>query len=244
MLFRRVIVLTTKFSCSNLNYFMSLQTNLKIKIKCESIFLFYDPRFSKEHCLLEGSQTSPVCVSGKSIVWSIGGMILTGENRSTQRKTCPTATYPIQTSMDRPGIAPASSVFMEITMRNSFCTSQSTNRALTNWHCLIIAVCSEQHTRHPNALWEQRVGFNLRTTHVFCRASGLLTLNLLTTTIVAFPSNASKRQMGFNSAFKGLSRTLVPFPRTCAFHRLLTTLDNVLGNSTRSSFEVRSGATQ
>ena len=32
-----------------------------------------------------------------------------------------------------------------------------------------------------------------------------LTLNLLTTTIVAPPSNASKWQMGFNSAFKGLS---------------------------------------
>ena len=33
---------------------------------------------------------------------------------------------------------------------------------------------------------------------------GPLTLNLLTTTIVVPPSNASKRQMGFNSAFKGL----------------------------------------
>jgi hypothetical protein len=33
-----------------------------------------------------------------------------------------------------------------------------------------------------------------------------LTLNLLTTTIVAPPSNASKRQMGFNSAFKGLKQ--------------------------------------
>ena len=32
-----------------------------------------------------------------------------------------------------------------------------------------------------------------------------LTLNLLTTTIVAPPSNVSKWQMGFNSAFKGLS---------------------------------------
>jgi hypothetical protein len=31
-----------------------------------------------------------------------------------------------------------------------------------------------------------------------------LTLNLLTTTIVALPSNASKWQIGFNSAFKGL----------------------------------------
>jgi hypothetical protein len=32
-----------------------------------------------------------------------------------------------------------------------------------------------------------------------------LTLNLLTTTIVAPPSNASKWQIGFNSAFKGLN---------------------------------------
>ena len=31
-----------------------------------------------------------------------------------------------------------------------------------------------------------------------------LTLNLLTTSIVAPPSNASKWQIGFNSAFKGL----------------------------------------
>ena len=30
-----------------------------------------------------------------------------------------------------------------------------------------------------------------------------LTLNLLTTTIVAPPSNATKWQLGFNSAFKG-----------------------------------------
>jgi len=35
-----------------------------------------------------------------------------------------------------------------------------------------------------------------------------LTLNLLTTTIVALPSNASKWQMGFNLAFKGLKRSV------------------------------------
>jgi hypothetical protein len=34
-----------------------------------------------------------------------------------------------------------------------------------------------------------------------------LTLNLLMTTIVAIPSNASKWQMGFNLAFKGLRQT-------------------------------------
>ena len=37
------------------------------------------------------------------------------------------------------------------------------------------------------------------------KVSVILTLNLLTTTRVAPPSNASKWQMGFNSAFKGLS---------------------------------------
>jgi len=36
----------------------------------------------------------------------------------------------------------------------------------------------------------------------------LLTLNLLTTTIVAPPSNASKWQTGFNSVFKGLNTEL------------------------------------
>jgi len=35
-----------------------------------------------------------------------------------------------------------------------------------------------------------------------------LTLNLLTTTIVAPPSNASKWQMGLNSEFKGLKNTV------------------------------------
>ena len=43
-----------------------------------------------------------------------------------------------------------------------------------------------------------------------------LTLNLLTTTIVAPPSNASKWQMGFNSAFKGLI--------TILFHKLFHTI--------------------
>jgi hypothetical protein len=40
-----------------------------------------------------------------------------------------------------------------------------------------------------------------------------LTLNLLTTTIVAPPSNGSKWQMGFNSAFKGLNP--IPLANVC-----------------------------
>ena len=47
-----------------------------------------------------------------------------------------------------------------------------------------------------------------------------LTLNLLTTTIVAPPSNASKWQMGFNLAFKGLNAKLNP---TCHLLALLGT---------------------
>ena len=43
-----------------------------------------------------------------------------------------------------------------------------------------------------------------------------LTLNLLTTTIVAPPSNASKWQMGFNSAFKGLKDFFFYFSVLCS----------------------------
>jgi len=60
----------------------------------------------------------------------------------------------------------------------------------------------------------QATGFSLQDIYVTiweeihtskCHHSYLiLTLNLLTTTIVAPPSNASKWQMVFNSAFKGL----------------------------------------
>jgi len=37
----------------------------------------------------------------------------------------------------------------------------------------------------------------------------ILILNLLTTTIVAPPSNAGKWRMGFNSAFKGLRHPVI-----------------------------------
>jgi hypothetical protein len=46
-----------------------------------------------------------------------------------------------------------------------------------------------------------------------------LTLNLLTTTIVAPPSNSSKWQMGFNSAFRGLNTVDVNTLRCCATSR-------------------------
>ena len=42
-----------------------------------------------------------------------------------------------------------------------------------------------------------------------------LTLNLLTTTIVPPPNNASKWQMGFNSVFKGMERRLRLSVRSC-----------------------------
>ena len=46
----------------------------------------------------------------------------------------------------------------------------------------------------------------------------LLTLNQLTSTIVALPSNDSKWQMGFNSAFKGL---ILLFPRNAQYIYIL-----------------------
>jgi hypothetical protein len=45
----------------------------------------------------------------------------------------------------------------------------------------------------------------------FKRKFRRLKVNLLKTTIVAPPSNASKWQMGFNSAFKGLKYISVQF---------------------------------
>ena len=55
-------------------------------------------------------------------------------------------------------------------------------------------------------------GWREQTASIFYRARCAvekLTLNLLTTTIVAPPSNASKWQTGFNSAFKGLKYLFV-----------------------------------
>ena len=51
----------------------------------------------------------------------------------------------------------------------------------------------------PGVAWPDHWSKQLATRNVCA-----LTLNLLTTTIVAPPSNASKWQMGFNSAFKRL----------------------------------------
>jgi hypothetical protein len=54
--------------------------------------------------------------------------------------------------------------------------------------------------------------------NVFLTSSQILTpltLNLLTTTIFAPPSNASKWQMAFNSAFKGLKHIQVSCPYPC-----------------------------
>ena len=53
-----------------------------------------------------------------------------------------------------------------------------------------------------------------------CVKCETLTLNLPTTTIVAPPSNASKWQMGFNSAFKGLTEFLYKFRFKSVFEML------------------------
>jgi hypothetical protein len=60
--------------------------------------------------------------------------------------------------------------------------------------------CSFDDELHTKALKPTRA-----VTVVFITLLFSLTLNLLTTTIVAPPSNASKWQMGFNSAFNGLN---------------------------------------
>ena len=56
---------------------------------------------------------------------------------------------------------------------------------------------SVTHDRSPSVVTKR--------TNVFQERNICLTLNLLTTAIVALPSNASKWKMGFNSAFKGLN---------------------------------------
>ena len=59
------------------------------------------------------------------------------------------------------------------------------------------------------AMSEHNIPFAIIVTLPRHITTSYLTLNLLTTTIVAPPSNASKWQMGFNSAFKGLSSILI-----------------------------------
>ena len=75
----------------------------------------------------------------------------------------------------------------------------STSKCLIN---LPIAIAHWENMMHYGA-----GKIRLLVTETIFLISGMilwLTLNLLTTTIVAPPSNASKWQMGFNSAFKGL----------------------------------------
>jgi hypothetical protein len=60
---------------------------------------------------------------------------------------------------------------------------------------------------------------------------GKLTLNLLTTTIVEPPSNASKWQMGFNSAFKGLKDLMLQGFKVCIVKMLVSGLLHRVGGS-------------
>jgi hypothetical protein len=64
-----------------------------------------------------------------------------------------------------------------------------------------------------------------------------LTLNLLTTTIIAPPSNTSKWQMGFNSAFKGLM-SAIPL-RAWRKSAALFIVGRGLGPSTMYSARIR-----
>ena len=67
-----------------------------------------------------------------------------------------------------------------------------------------------------------------------------LTLNLLTTTIVAPPSNASKWQMGFNSAFKGLKPvdSNPIFQSFCFGGDYITGESNIISTNTSNKFSV------
>jgi hypothetical protein len=53
------------------------------------------------------------------------------------------------------------------------------------------------------------IGLHVKYRIVLSDFNGNLTINVLTTTIVVPPSNASKWQMGFNSSFKGLTLNLL-----------------------------------
>jgi len=72
--------------------------------------------------------------------------------------------------------------------------------------------------------------------HFFCFhiTSHSLTLNLLTTTIIAPPNNASKWQMGFNSAFKGLKRIPPLSPSTFTFEKNMCCFIKVNSTEKRS----------
>jgi hypothetical protein len=87
---------------------------------------------------------------------------------------------------------------------------------LNQYHCVqliktSLVLCKQHSNATPNSLYRtDNKPFlnisNLSTEYKKCvfKYISSLTLNLLTTTIVAPPSNASKWQIGLNSVFKGL----------------------------------------
>jgi hypothetical protein len=87
----RVLIISLTHSTRRSN--LILLNVLKTKTNGSS-FLPNPPRFPEQNCLLAGSQTAPVCPIRKGNTWvkmsmEHDGKILTGENRSTLRKTCP-----------------------------------------------------------------------------------------------------------------------------------------------------------
>jgi hypothetical protein len=83
------------------------------------------------------------------------------------------------------------------------------------WPALYTKVLKSHTCTHTqNTKTKQSEGmYNCGFYHIY-NTTNILTLNLLTTTIVAPPSNASKWQMGFNSVFKGLIHTLISMSST------------------------------
>jgi hypothetical protein len=81
-----------------------------------------------------------------------------------------------------------------------------------------VAVCTKIRTKHLTQ-GEQHVEFFNVKTWWYVKKPLCLTLNLLTTTIVAPSSNPSKWQMAFNSVFKGLN-CLTAYLKDCNFQEM------------------------
>jgi hypothetical protein len=105
--------------------------------KDERSFPFNAPRFPKEHCFLDGFRLRPFILFVTATcrwrwVWSIDGITVTGENRSTWRNPCSSATL-YSPPMDWPGMEPGPPcprlTLVCIIYKDAVCTSQRTQCA-------------------------------------------------------------------------------------------------------------------
>jgi hypothetical protein len=105
--------------------------------KSVSTFLSNAPRFQKEHCFSKVPRFRPFVLLERAMCrwsweWSRGGMILTAENRSTRRKTCPVPLFPPQISHGLPWDRTRDSAVCkgyshsQLCLKIQFCTAQWT----------------------------------------------------------------------------------------------------------------------